>query len=258
MRFGWCATPADAELISRIGYDFIELPLAPLGLEHRDSFNAAKASVSHLPLPPSAFNVFFPRDMRVVGEQIDAPRVKAYLARASDLMNRAGAEIVVFGSGWARNIPEGWERSRGEDQFLTALSWCADALEGSGVTLVIEPLNCKESNIANSVQEGVRFAEQVNRKQIKVLADFYHMDEENEPLETLRVHGAWLAHIHVADSGRKNPGSGSYDYAAFFGHLKAIGYNDMVSAECSVDDPDGGRRQSLDFMRATWLSAQPG
>jgi hypothetical protein len=66
------------------------------------------------------------------------------------------------------------------------------------VTLVIEPLNRTEFNLVNSVEEGVHFAAQINRKQIRVLADFYHMDEESEPLDTLLEHGLWLAHIHVA------------------------------------------------------------
>jgi len=246
----------EASSIKKAGYDFIELPLAPFGLEDQHQLAAAKAIVSDLPLPPTAFNVLFPRDMRVVGEEIDEHRIKGYLARAAELLSNARAEVVVFGSGWARTIPDGWERSRGEDQFLTALSWCADMLEGSGVTLVIEPLNRKESNLVNSVEEGVRFAAQIDRKQIRVLADFYHMDEESEPLDTLRQHGPWLAHIHVADTGRKNPGTGTYDYATFFGNLKAIGYGGMISAECTLDDPENGRRRSLGFLKSRWESAR--
>ena len=75
--------------------------------------------------------------------------------------------------------------------------------------LVIEPLNRAESNIANSVAEGVRFAEAVSRPEVKVLADFYHMDEENEPLDELVVNAGWLAHVHLADTGRMSPGTGS-------------------------------------------------
>ena len=66
-------------------------------------------------------------------------------------------------------------------------------LEGTRTTLAIEPLNRKESNIINSVAEGVRFARQVNRPEIRVLADFYHIDEEREPLDTLKTNGEWLA-----------------------------------------------------------------
>ena len=78
------------------------------------------------------------------------------------------------------------------------------------------------------------------------------MDEENEPLETLRTNAAWLAHIHVADTGRMNPGTGRYDFDAFVANLKAAGYRGMISAECGVADPAAGMRHSLDFLRRTW------
>ena len=64
----------------------------------------------------------------------------------------------------------------------------------------------------------------MNRPEIRVLADFFHMDEENKPLETLREHCDWVVHIHLADTGRRNPGTGSYPYDRFFGLLKEIGY----------------------------------
>jgi sugar phosphate isomerase/epimerase len=249
MKLGWCSPLEDADLIKETGYDFIEVPLAPLGLEDRATFAASRRAVLNSPLPTSAFNVLFPKDLRIVGPSIDVHRIRNYLARAAELLADAQAQVVVFGSGWARNIPENWSRPQGEDQFLQALSWCADALKGTGVTLAIEPLNRKETNLINSVEEGARYVQQVNRSEIRLLADFYHMDEEQESLETLRTHGEWLFHIHVADSGRRNPGTGTYDYERFFGHLEAIGYAGTISAECEVTRPAVELRHSLSFLR---------
>jgi sugar phosphate isomerase/epimerase len=115
-------------------------------------------------------------------------------------------------------------------------------------------LNRKESNIVNSVGEGVRFAKAVNRPEIRVLADIYHMDEENEPLSEVATHIEWLSHIHLADTGRFNPGTGSYDYDTFFGYLKTANYRGMLSAECTVKNPEADMRQSLAFLRRHWPS----
>jgi sugar phosphate isomerase/epimerase len=162
----------------------------------------------------------------------------------------------VLGSGWTRNIPEGWSTLEAEDEFLATLDWCADALRGSGATLVIEPLNRKESNLVNSVADGARLAKRLGRDEVRGLADFYHMDEEHEPLDALREHGAWLAHIHLADTGRLNPGTGEYDYAAFFGHLKSCGYSGLLSAECGFKgEPLASMRASAAFMRRAWADA---
>jgi len=94
----------------------------------------------------------------------------------------------------------------------------------------------------------------LNRPEIRVLADFYHMDEENEPLSEVATHMEWLSHIHLADTGRFNPGTGSYDYDTFFGYLKTANYRGMLSAECTVKNPEADMRQSLAFLRRHWPS----
>lgn len=249
MKLGWYGTLDTADLIREAGYDYIELSLAAQKIE-------ARPQPLRSPLPVLAFNRFFPTGLRIVGPDVDDARLEDYLACASAFMADAGAKIAVMGSAGARNVPAGFERVRAEAQILRTLDRCADHLKGTGITLVIEPLNRGESNIINSVAEGVAFARRVNRPEVRVLADFYHMDEDDEPLGTLREHRDWLAHIHTADTGRRNPGSGSYDHDRFFGLLREIGYDGMISAECEVGDLEGELRRSLAFMRRHWPDRQ--
>lgn len=249
MKIGWCAPLDDADLLRDIGHDFIEAPLAPMNFEDADGFAVAKAKIAACPLRIAAFNVYLPRDMVVVGPDIDERRIALHLARGAELMALAGASVVVFGSGWARNIPAGFERARGEAQFIRMIERSADAVQGTGVTLVIEPLNRRESNIVNSVAEGVHFAKAVNRSEIRVLADFYHMEEEAEPLSELATHGKWLKHIHVADTRRFEPGSGAYPYTDFVSNLGAGRHSGMISVECGSPIPEAGKRNSLAYLR---------
>ena len=65
--------------------------------------------------------MFMPRDMRVVGADIDIRRVKSYLGRAAELLACAQSKIVVFGSGRARNVPDGFDREKAEAQFIDSL-----------------------------------------------------------------------------------------------------------------------------------------
>jgi sugar phosphate isomerase/epimerase len=255
-QFGWCGPLQNASTMKEAGLDYIEAQLVPMKLEDDASFAHAKAAIADLPLPALAFSYLFPHDARIVGPEKDETRNRAYFDRVVELMTLARARIVVLGSGWTRNVPEGWSRHQAEDEFLTTLSWCADALRGTGATLVIEPLNRKESNLVNSVADGARLAKMLGRAEVRGLADFYHMDEENEPLDELREHGAWLAHIHLADTGRLNPGTGSYDYPAFFGHLKRCGYGGLLSAECGLKgEPLASMRESAAFLRRAWNDA---
>jgi hydroxypyruvate isomerase len=90
-------------------------------------------------------SLFFPSDARLVGPEVDAAAVKAYLARVAELMSHAQAEVAVLGSAAARNVPDGFERARAEDQLVEAFSWAADAFEGSGTTIAIEPQRRQET-----------------------------------------------------------------------------------------------------------------
>ncbi|SAK84673.1 xylose isomerase domain-containing protein [Caballeronia hypogeia] len=255
-KFGWCGLLENASTMKDSGLDYIEAQLVPMKLEDDAAFAHAKTLVADLPLPALAFSYLFPHDARIVGPEKDERRNRAYFDRVVELMTMARARIVVLGSGWTRNLPDGWSRRQAEDEFLTTLSWCADVLRGSGATLVIEPLNRKESNLVNSVGDGARLAKLLGRDEVRGLADFYHMDEENESLDELREHGEWLAHIHLADTGRLNPGTGLYDYPTFFGNLKACGYSGLLSAECGFNgEPLASMRASAAFMRRAWRDA---
>ena len=255
-QFGWCGPLHSVQNMADAGLDYIETQLVPLNLEDDAAFAAAKARVRDLPLPSPVMSYLFPHDLRLVGPEVHEARARAYIDRVVELMAVAKATHVVYGSGWTRNVPEGFDVGRAEAQFLHALDWCAKALDGIGATLVIEPLNSKESNQCNHVADGVRFARKTGLANVKGLADFYHVDEESEPLATIGEYGAELAHVHLADTGRMNPGTGTYDYATFFGNLKRAGYRGRLSGECGViGDAVAGMRMSADFLRKAWALA---
>lgn len=253
---GWCGPLDRAADMHQAGLDYIEAQLVPMNLENDIAFEEAKARVRELPLPALAMSYLFPHDFRLVGPEKNVARNRAYFDRVVVMLALAKSRIVVLGSGWTRNRPPDWTQAQTEDEFLQALTWCADALKGVGTTLVIEPLNTKESNLVNSVADGVRLARQLNREEVRGLADFYHMDEENEPLATLSDQGDWVRHIHLADTGRLNPGTGSYDYPSFFKHLKTSGYRGLLSAECGFKgEPIEAMRHSLQFLECEWSKA---
>ncbi|MGO4538079.1 sugar phosphate isomerase/epimerase family protein [Paenibacillus sp. 2TAB19] len=248
--FGWCKGIDEAETLRSLGFDYIECTLTSLMLENQSEFEKVLPKFIDSPLPPLAFNVFFPNGLHVVGPDTDSERIRRYVSRAASALNRIGARTVVLGSGRARHVPDGWDRGRAEEQFSQLLGWMGDEFDGTGVTVAIEPLNRKETNLVNSVAEAVVFARQANRRSIQVLADFYHMDEENEPLDTLVEHKDWLAHIHLADTGRLSPGTGQYPYGPFLESLKKAGYSGLISAECNTNHPEEELPAALAFMKA--------
>ena len=143
---------------------------------------------------------------------------------------------MVFGSGGARRVPEGFDRERARTQILQFLGFCADAYETTGVITAIEPLNLTESNILNTVGEGAEYARTVDRPGVRDLADTYHMEKDGEPLSAIIAAADVLAHTHTADTGRLAPGTGTYDHQALFAALRAAEYDARLSIECTWTD----------------------
>lgn len=253
MQFGCCCKIEENAQARVAGFDFIECAVTALQPESDDETIQPLLDCyreSALPIP--AFNVFLPGDLKVTGPDVDWARVQAYVASALDRVQSVGGRTIVFGSGRSRNIPPGFDRQTASGQLVRFLGLVADVAEPLDITVIIEPLNRKESNVINSVAEGVALARQVDRPAIRVLADFYHMDEEQESLSHLLAYADWLAHIHVADSGRRAPGTGSYPYAEFFANLHQIGYAGRISVECRWQDFVSEAPKAVQFLRTAW------
>ncbi len=251
-QFGWCSGIEQASLFAEHGFDYIECALTSLQLEDEQAHAEKLQQFQDAPLQVRATNIFVPKGISVVGPHVDEARIQRYVYKAGAALSALGVKVAVFGSGNSRMIPEGWDHQQAEAQMLHMLGTISQEWSGNGVTLAIEPLNRKECNFINSVAEAAALAEQINTPNVKVLADFYHMDEENEPLDTIIEHRDWIAHIHLADTGRFAPGTGSYPYERFAAILKEIHYTGMLSAECTLQGTDNELADSLTFMRSTF------
>jgi len=253
MEFGVCvANIEEAKIAEEAGYDFVESTVVSLVPEEDEAaFQEVLNKYKELTIPVKACNVFLPGDLKIVGNNVDQERVEKYVETALNRVKELGADTVVFGSGDARTIPENeYPREKVEEQIIQFLDLVADEAERVGLTIVIEPLNKKESNIINSVAEGVKFAKQVNRSSIQVLADFYHMDEEQEPLVEIVKHKDYLKHIHLADTHRHQPGTGSYPYEEFVKCVKEANYQNRLSIESHWTDFNVDELQkSLQFLK---------
>jgi len=252
IEIGMCLAPERVSALAP-GYDYLELAvstgLSPL--EDDAAFEPRRAALRALRPPVRAFNVFAPRELRLTGDSVDWPRVETYVERAMRRAGDLGGRVVVIGSGAARSVPEGFSRAIAWGQLVRFLNLCADHASQQGLVVAIEPLNRGESNIINTYLEAVRLARDVARDEVRVLADIYHFMEEGEPLDDILEGPEWLAHVHLADTGRRWPGSGSYPLEQLFAILSEIGYAGRASVECSWgNDFTDESARALRFVRS--------
>lgn len=252
---GCCAPLAMAPLVREAGFDYVELPTgAFIPAEDEAAFAPIKAEILGLGIPAYACNVFIPGTFKITGPTADADRdaVYAYAATALRRVAEVGVKVMVFGSGGARSIPDGFDRAKALDQLAAFLAHVERESAAAGVTVVIEPLNTKESNVFTSVAESDQFNQARGLDGIYVLADLYHIAQENESFAGTIAANGRLRHVHVADVDRKPPGAGVVaDYPGFFRALRSIGYAGGVSAESRwVTDAEDRAARTEEYTRA--------
>jgi sugar phosphate isomerase/epimerase len=119
------------------------------------------------------------------------------------------------------------------------------------VTLMIEPVNRYEIDFVNSVPEGVELIRAVDRPNLKLMPDLFHMNIEDDRIgETLERNIEHVAYVHFADSNRRAPGWGHLDFKEVLNHLKRAAYSGWISVEIlPVPDPDTAAKQAADYLR---------
>ncbi len=121
-----------------------------------------------------------------------------------------------------------------QSEALThVLSKAADILNGSGVTLLLEPVSDAEDGFLTHAADGFPIVAAVNRPEVRLLYDLFHAAVAGEDLRSTAAGRVGLiGHIHVADHpGRGAPGTGSLSLNADMDWLRGQGYRGRFGME---------------------------
>lgn len=147
------------------------------------------------------------------------------------------------------------------DYLCEELHKLGEFAKSCGTTVILEPLNRKECFYLRLVADGAAIARDADSEGVKVMGDFWHMQEETSDYGAFMSAGKkYLQHVHMASRGkRRMPGEdGAVDnYVDGFKALQQIGYEKYVSFECGC----GGDRATLvtnavNLLRAQWEEAK--
>lgn len=242
MRFGVCVPPEQTAAYLDAGIDYVEWPMSrTVGTMDDAAFDALVALAATLPVTPEAWNVMLPATLTITGPGADPGAFRAYIERAFARAARLGGDVVVFGSGGSRAIPDGWPTGAAAGQLREACRVAGEVAAAHGLALAIEPLNRTETNLVNRVAEAVAVARAVGLPAVRVLSDLYHVSAEGEPLADTAAAGALLAHAHIAEPGSRHaptPGEHEATCEAFLSALRDAGYAGRLSLECRELTPD--------------------
>lgn len=131
--------------------------------------------------------------------------------------------------------PQGYDDDTLASTLIANLRYAAERLAKAGITLVMEPLNTRDTPnfYLNHTRQALAIKARVGHPNLFIQYDIYHMQVmEGDLATTLSSHLADIHHIQLADNpGRHEPGTGEINYPFLLAHLDNIGYQGWVSCE---------------------------
>jgi sugar phosphate isomerase/epimerase len=245
-----------AQLVKNLGYDGIELggewlnqpveaiqeQLAGIGI----AVSAIVGSIKLLDTDPQ---------VRAQGVELDRQRLEmAKALGANDVI-----EVPVFGPNKFQDIsPLMTPREIEERLLVVELKELIPDVQRTGINLMLEACNRKETHFMYLQSQGAGFIEAVGAPGFKLLSDFYHMQiEEQDIAATLRKYGKYTVYVHLADGrARTEPGSLPFDYRPGFRALKDWGFSGWLTMEFRPSDsPEPALARGLAYIKKQWAEA---
>ena len=176
-------------------------------------------------------------------------RAVEFIAGIIDAAAEFGSQIMV--GSMQDSARSGVTREQAMEWLIECLNQMAKIAKEKDVTLVFEPINRYETNLINTLQQGVEIIKSVDYKNVLLVADLFHMNiEESSISDSIIDAGEHIGHFHFVDSNRKAPGFGHINFQEVGSAVKQINYSGYFSVEAlPVPDMETVLRQSMGVFK---------
>ena len=184
-----------------------------------------------------AMNIFMPGDMKLVGPDVKEEAILTYAKAVFERCQRAGVSMVVWGSGGARRVPDGFDHNKAKEQFIDIARKVSVLAKKYKIELALENLNSTETNFINTVEDAFDVVTKVDQKNFWLCVDIYHMLMEGEGPAVIQKTKKKLIHCDIAEKiNRAPPGVRGDDFRPYLSVLKQLGYSGKIVLECRWTD----------------------
>ena len=193
-------------------------------------------------------------------------------------MQKAGIKKLGGGlySYWPVDYTLPFNKAEDMKRGITNIRELADMAAAYDITLGMEVLNRFEGYMLNTAAEAVDFVLKVDRPNVKVMLDTFHMNIEEDSMgDAIRQTGDLLGHLHLGEANRRPPhGKGRIPWAEIGEALHDINYTGDVVMEpfvrmdgqigkdiriwhdlsngCSDEELDKDAAKAVTYLRNMW------
>ncbi len=142
------------------------------------------------------------------------------------------------------------DRAATRRRCVASLREVAGTARDVGVTLCLEILNRFESDLINTVEQGLGLLNEVGSPHVRLHLDTFHQNiEEDDIAAAIRLAGSQIGHFHCSENNRKLPGAGHIPWQAVRDALDDVVYRGWLVVESFVR-PGGEVGPALSIWRS--------
>jgi D-psicose/D-tagatose/L-ribulose 3-epimerase len=221
------------EKAKKAGFDVLEISSGILSLSDAELEALKKAAKDAGLILTACLGIT--KDMDVSSAD-EATRRKGidYLKQLFVAMDKADIRKIggIIYAYWPCDYSQPVDKPAVRARSIESVREMADDAARYGIELEMEVVNRFEHFLINDAKEAVQYVKDVDRPNVKVMLDCFHMNiEEDNMGDAIRYAGEHLGHFHIGETNRKVPGKGHMPWDEMGQALRDINYQGYVVME---------------------------
>ena len=220
-------------------FDFIEFPAFPIAAMSDEAFTEFADYLKQNGIQCDCITNLFPAHLHLMAEPLDVTAITMYLDVLLSRLNRMGCRKLVFGSGPARNVPDGMDRQDADRRIIKILQELVlPRTKAMDMEVLLEPLNPILCNYMHTIEHAALICKACDDA-VGIVADSFNLMENEYTAEQIRCHIHRIWHVHISEAKRICPAEPlSKELFRFITALNDAGYTGSVSLECKLSGAD--------------------
>lgn len=230
----------DIDAIAAAGYDCIEMHMHEIIRLDPAEFQAASRRLKDSGLACEVLDNPVPLDQCIADESFDLEYYRDFLAKGADRAAELGVKYYVFGNGRTRSLPTSGDIEAAREKNLAFMRMMADIVEKRGLTVLIEPLAPRVSNVIHGIAEALDYIKIIGKSNFGTFLDYRWFLAQNHPFGDIEKYQQHIRHVHIDNPTTEFPHrviprlDDGHDYAPFFQALDRIDYHNIISIEANT------------------------
>jgi D-psicose/D-tagatose/L-ribulose 3-epimerase len=221
-----------AAKVKQFGFDILEIAVENPGLIN---IQTVKAELEKAGVQGLVCGAFGPERNLCSFDASIRENAKTYIRWLIDFAAEIGSPTVsgpLYSAVGKDHLEDENDRHKEWQLAVEGMREMADYARSKNVKLAFETLNRFETDLINTVDQGLVFIKDIGRDNVGFHLDTFHMHlEEKSSGAAIRAAGDRIFHFHACENDRGVPGTGQVRWEEVAAALKDTGYDGPVVIE---------------------------